>query len=71
MKDYEQLYYDSQYEIKKLKKRIEELETDIEIIKSNKRNKAILILKQELIKEIDLYFKKNGDDEKNEQNVQN
>jgi len=69
MKDYEQLYYDSQYEIKKLKKRIEELETDIEIIKSNKRNKAILILKQELIKEIDLYFKKNGDDEKNEQNV--
>ena len=69
MKDYEQLYYDSQYEIKKLKKRIEELETDIEIIQSNKRNKAILILKQELIKEIDLYFKKNGDDEKNEQNV--
>lgn len=69
MKDYEQLYYDSQYEIKKLKKRIKELETDIEIIKSNKRNKAILILKQELIKEIDLYFKKNGDDEKNEQNV--
>ena len=66
MKDYEQLYYDSQYEIKKLKKRIEELESDINILKSNKKNKAILILKKELIKEIDFYFKKNGDDETNE-----
>ena len=69
MKDYEQLYYDSQYEIKKLKKRIEELESDINILKSNKKNKAILLLKEELIKEIDFYFKKNGDDETNEQNV--
>lgn len=69
MKDYEQLYYDSQYEIKKLKKRIEELESDINILKSNKKNKAILILKEELIKEIDFHFKKNGDDETNEQNI--
>lgn len=37
MKDYEQLYYDSQYEIKKLKQRIQELENDLMLVKKSER----------------------------------
>ena len=53
MKDYEQLYYDSQYEIKQLKKRIEELESDLEIVNSSDLKK--LNLKKEIIEEINIY----------------
>lgn len=55
MKDYEQLYYDAIYEIKQLKIRIEELESDLEIV--NKITKKKLNLKKELIKELKKYFK--------------
>ena len=53
MKDYEQLYYDAIYEIKQLKIRIEELESDLEIV--NKITKKKLNLKKELIKELRKY----------------
>ena len=66
MKDYEQLYYDLQYENKKLKERIKELEADLNIVENQARKRNILLLKKELIKELELHFKKNGDDEINE-----
>lgn len=50
MKDYEQLYYDSQYEIKKLKKEIEQLEQELEIYKSLQKNKDIKIVIVEMLK---------------------
>lgn len=36
MKDYEQLYYDALYTIKKLKEKNEVLETDLQLINNNK-----------------------------------
>lgn len=66
MKDYEQLYYDLLYENKKLKEKIKELEDDLNISNSQIKNKNALLLKKELIKELEMYFKKNGDDEINE-----
>lgn len=39
MKDYEQLYYDLLYENKKLKKKISELESDLQLINSNMLDK--------------------------------
>lgn len=39
MKDYEQLYYDLLYENKKLKKKILELESDLQLINSNMLDK--------------------------------
>lgn len=53
MKDYEQLYYDSQYEIKKLKEKIQDLENEISILQKHK--KSSIILRQEIIKEIKKY----------------
>lgn len=53
MKDYEQLYYDALHEIKQLKKRIEELETDLEIVNSSDLKK--LDLKKEIMKELKNY----------------
>lgn len=45
MKDYEQLYYDSQFEVKKLKERVEMLEQIIEDFKIiNKNNKILLTI---------------------------
>lgn len=38
MEDYEQLYYDALYTIKKLKEKNEALETDLQLINSNKKN---------------------------------
>lgn len=38
MKDYEQLYYDSQYEIKKLHKKIELIEQELDIYKSQSKS---------------------------------
>ncbi|HAV90178.1 MAG TPA: hypothetical protein DCW44_02755 [Eubacterium sp.] len=53
MKDYEQLYYDALYEIKKQKKRIEELEADLELVNSSDLKK--LDLKKEIMKELKKY----------------
>lgn len=39
--DYEQLYYDSLYEIKILNKKIEELELEIGYLKSSNKEKKI------------------------------
>lgn len=50
MKDYEQLYYDSQYEIKKLKKEKEQLEQELEIYKSLQKNKDIKVVIVEMLK---------------------
>ena len=40
--DFEQLYYDSQYEIKKLKDKISELETELSLVSENKKRKIDL-----------------------------
>ena len=53
MKDYEQLYYDALHEIKQLKKRIEELENDLETVNSSDLKK--LDLKKEIMKELKNY----------------
>lgn len=58
MKDYEQLYYDLLFENRKLKKRIEELEDDLEIV--NKRDKRKINLKKEILKELRIYKKRSG-----------
>ena len=55
MKDYEQLYYDLIIENRKLKHRIEELESDLEIL--NKRDKKKINLKKEILKELRIYKK--------------
>ncbi len=56
MKDYEQLYYDSQYEIKKLKQRIQELENDLMLVKKSDKKK--LDIKKEILKEFKNYKNK-------------
>lgn len=53
MKDYEQLYYDALYEIKELKKKIEDLESDLSAIKKIDKNK--LNLKKEIVRQLNLY----------------
>ena len=53
MKDYEQLYYDALHEIKQQKKRIEELEADLELVNSSDLKK--LNLKKEIMKELKKY----------------
>lgn len=55
--DYEQLYYDLLYENKQLKKKVEELESDLNLIK--KKDKENISIKKEVIKEIIKYFKSN------------
>ena len=54
MKDYEQLYYDSQYEIKKLKKQVEFLEEELLIYKNLQKNADI---KEIIIKDFTKYLK--------------
>ena len=56
MKDYEQLYYDSQYEIKKLKQRVQELENDLMLVKKSDKKK--LDIKKEILKEFKNYKSK-------------
>ena len=48
MADYEQLYWDSQYEIKKLKKQIELLENEIAVQRETKNSKARKVINNEL-----------------------
>lgn len=56
MKDYEQLYYDSQYEIKQLKKQIETLETELSLVKKSVKKK--LNIRKEIINELNKFYKK-------------
>lgn len=58
-KDYEQLYYDSLYENKKLKKENEVLKEEILIIKSLNKNNELKILLAKLLAE---RIKKNKDE---------
>ena len=58
-KDYEQLYYDSLYEIKKLKKEKETLQEEILIIKTLNKNNELKILLAKLLAE---RIKKNKDE---------
>ena len=51
MKDYEQLYYDSQFEVKKLKEKIKMLEQIIEDFKYLNNNNKILLTILTLCKE--------------------
>lgn len=63
MKDYEQLYYDSQYEIKQLKKQIETLETELSLSKKSVKKK--LNIRKEIIKELNRFYKnREGEDAK-------
>ena len=64
-KDYEQMYYDSQYEIKKLKKKIKYLEDTIYEMNLS-RNKNNINLQAYIIKEISRY--KEEKEKKDEQN---
>lgn len=54
--DYEQLYYDALHEIKELKKKIEGLEADLELV--NKKDKKKIDIKNEILKEFHLYKNK-------------
>ena len=58
-KDYEQLYYDSLYEIKKLKKENGILQEEISIIKTLNKNNELKILLSKLLAE---RIKKNKDE---------
>lgn len=56
-KDYEQLYYDSQYEIKKLRKEIKYLNDELDQLKSKK----VIDMQKYLLNEISKYKeRKNG-----------
>lgn len=59
MKDYEQLYYDSQYEIKKLKKQIETLEAELLLVKKSVKKK--IDIRKEIIKELNNFYKNRKD----------
>lgn len=56
MIDYEQLYYDLLQENKELKKKVKELEDDLNLI--NNKDKEKLNIKKEILKELKKY--KNG-----------
>lgn len=62
--DYEQLYYDSVYKIKELEKKINELETDLSLIKNQDKKK--ILLKNEILKSLVLYQKDKRKKVKNE-----
>ena len=49
-KDYEQLYYDILYELKKTKEKIVALEEELELLKKVKNNKLASVIYQELTK---------------------
>lgn len=59
MKDYEQLYYDAQFEIKKLNKKISQLESDLEFLKKSSERK--FNIRKEIIKELNDYYKSKED----------
>lgn len=47
-KDYEQLYYDTLYELKKTKEKLVALEEELELLKKYKKNKIVSFIYQEL-----------------------
>ena len=51
--DFEQLYYDSKYEIKKLQRRIEELETELELV--NKKDKKKINIRNQILRDFKNY----------------
>jgi hypothetical protein len=59
MEDYEQLYYDAQFEIKKLNKKISQLESDLEFLKKSSERK--FNIRKEIIKELNDYYKSKED----------
>lgn len=54
MKDYEQSYFDLLHENKQLKEQIKELQQEMDLLKKDKNK----LLKSEIVKEINNYFKK-------------
>lgn len=60
MEDYEQLYYDAQFEIKKLNKKISQLESDLEFLKKSSERK--FNIRKEIIKELNDYYKSKEDE---------
>lgn len=62
MKDYEQLYYNLFFENRQLKRKINELESDLNLV--NKKDKNKIELKKEIIKEINEHFKNKKGKEK-------
>lgn len=68
MTDYEQLYYDAQYEIKKLNKRIEDLEADLALVSKSDKNK--LNLKREILKEFYCYKNSKSEEVKENEEIQ-
>lgn len=59
--DYEQLYYDVLYENKILRHKIECLEQDLMLIKKSDKKK--INLKKEILKEINQFYRKKGENE--------
>lgn len=59
--DYEQLYYDSQYEIRNLKKKIRTMEQELKIYKSLQKDKDV---KNIIIEDLLKYLNKNPKIEK-------
>lgn len=59
MKDYEQAYYDSQYEIKKLKKQIEDLEEELSLV--NNREKHKLDIRRQILNDFKKYSERRKD----------
>lgn len=53
MKDYEQLYYDAIYKIKKLEKENQNLKQELDLINNN--SKKTIILRNEIVKAIKKY----------------
>ncbi len=68
MIDYEQLYYDSQYEIKQLKKKIQELENDLNLVKKSDKRK--IELKKEIMKEFTNFKNKEQEEVKEIEKIQ-
>ncbi len=68
MIDYEQLYYDSQYEIKQLKKKIQELENDLNLVKKSDKRK--IELKKEIMKEFNNFKNKEKEEVKEIEKIQ-
>ena len=53
MKDYEQLYYDAIYKIKKLERENQDLKQELDLINNN--SKKTIILRNEIVKAIKKY----------------
>lgn len=61
--DFEQLYYDSQYEIKRLKGKISELEIQLSLINKNQKKK--IDLRKQILEDFRNYKERSKDGERN------